>query len=59
MKIAGVVVLGSIMPILDTTVVNVALPTFQDKFDMENYSTVAWTVTGCDALDSHAALARS
>ena len=29
LKIAGVVVLGAIMSILDITVVNVALPTFQ------------------------------
>lgn len=45
LKIAGVVVLGAIMSILDITVVNVALPTFQSELDVENYSTVAWTVT--------------
>lgn len=45
LKIAGVVVLGSIMSILDITVVNVALPTFQEKLNVQNYSTVAWTVT--------------
>ena len=45
LKIAGVVVLGAIMSILDITVVNVALPTFQTELDVENYSTVAWTVT--------------
>ncbi len=45
LKIAGVVVLGSIMSILDITVVNVALPTFQAELGVENYSTVAWTVT--------------
>ncbi|MBC9227237.1 DHA2 family efflux MFS transporter permease subunit [Aeromicrobium sp. 636] len=45
LKIAGVVVLGSIMSILDITVVNVALPTFQEELGVENYSTVAWTVT--------------
>src|SRR5690625_5692496 len=44
LKIAGAVVLGMIMAILDITVVNVALPTFQEKLDVENYSTVAWTV---------------
>ena len=33
MKIASVVVLGAIMSILDTTVVSVALPTFQTVFD--------------------------
>jgi len=50
LKIAGVVVLGAIMSILDITVVNVALPTFQTEFGTEGnplpYSTVAWTVTG-------------
>ena len=33
LKIAGVVVLGAIMSILDITVVSVALPTFQTVFD--------------------------
>ena len=32
LKIAGVVVLGAIMSILDITVVSVALPTFQTEF---------------------------
>ena len=45
LKIAGVVVLGAIMSILDITVVNVALPTFQKEFDVDSYATVAWTVT--------------
>ncbi|WP_350275539.1 DHA2 family efflux MFS transporter permease subunit [Kribbella sp. HUAS MG21] len=49
LKIAGVVVLGAIMSILDITVVNVALPTFQDEFGTPDspiaYSHVAWTVT--------------
>jgi EmrB/QacA subfamily drug resistance transporter len=49
LKIAGVVVLGAIMSILDITVVNVALPTFQSVFgtvdDPIPYSHVAWTVT--------------
>jgi EmrB/QacA subfamily drug resistance transporter len=49
LKIAGVVVLGAIMSILDITVVNVALPTFQVEFGSEGnelaYSHVAWTVT--------------
>jgi len=44
LRIAGVVVLGAIMSILDITVVSVALPTFQDVFDA-NYATVAWTMT--------------
>ncbi len=46
LKIAGVVVLGIIMSILDTTVVNVALPTFMADFQVAEYSTVAWTITG-------------
>ena len=49
LKIAGVVVLGAIMSILDITVVNVALPTFQRVFtdggEELPYSLVAWTVT--------------
>ncbi|MDD9347648.1 DHA2 family efflux MFS transporter permease subunit [Mumia sp.] len=49
LKIAGVVILGVIMSILDITVVNVALPTFQQEFgsaaDPLAYSHVAWTVT--------------
>ncbi|HEX2808925.1 MAG TPA: DHA2 family efflux MFS transporter permease subunit [Kineosporiaceae bacterium] len=50
LKVAGVVVLGAIMSILDITVVNVALPTFQTVFASGPdqpiaYSTVAWTVT--------------
>jgi EmrB/QacA subfamily drug resistance transporter len=44
LKIAGVVVLGAIMSILDITVVSVALPTFQTVFDA-TYATVAWTMT--------------
>src|SRR6201992_900638 len=50
LKVAGVVVLGAIMSILDITVVNVALPTFETTFGSAAhplaYSTVAWTVTG-------------
>ncbi|MDN5789568.1 MAG: DHA2 family efflux MFS transporter permease subunit [Micrococcales bacterium] len=50
LKVAGVVVLGAIMSILDITVVNIALPTFQAAFASDPahpvaYSTVAWTVT--------------
>jgi EmrB/QacA subfamily drug resistance transporter len=44
-KIAGVVVLGAIMSILDVTVVSVALPTFQTEFNA-TYAQVAWTMTG-------------
>jgi len=45
LKISVAVVLGLMMAILDTTVVNVALPTFQTEFSVDAYSTVAWTVT--------------
>ena len=45
LKIAGVVVLGAIMSILDVTVVSIALPTFQSDFGA-SYATVAWTMTG-------------
>ncbi len=44
-RIAGVVVLGAIMSILDITVVSVALPTFQRVFHT-SYANVAWTMTG-------------
>ncbi|MFZ2175622.1 MAG: DHA2 family efflux MFS transporter permease subunit [Rhodococcus sp. (in: high G+C Gram-positive bacteria)] len=44
LKIASVVVIGAIMSILDMTVVNVALPTFQNEFDT-SYANVAWTMT--------------
>ncbi|WP_405163261.1 DHA2 family efflux MFS transporter permease subunit [Nocardia sp. NBC_01499] len=44
-KVAGVVVLGAIMSILDITVVNIALPTFQIEFDT-SYAIAAWTMTG-------------
>src|SRR5689334_25270591 len=45
LKIAGVVVLGAVMSILDITVVSVALPTFQTEFNA-TYAEVAWTMTG-------------
>lgn len=44
LKVAGVVVLGAIMSILDITVVSVALRTFMDVFDA-SYATVGWTMT--------------
>lgn len=44
LRVAGVVVLGAIMAILDVTVVSVALPTFQKEFHA-TYATVAWTMT--------------
>ncbi|WP_308217414.1 DHA2 family efflux MFS transporter permease subunit [Nocardioides sp. cx-173] len=43
--VAGVVVLGGIMSILDITVVSVALETFQREFDATS-AQVAWTMTG-------------
>jgi EmrB/QacA subfamily drug resistance transporter len=43
--VAGVVVLGAVMAILDITVVSVALRTFQDVFD-KTTAQVAWTMTG-------------
>ena len=43
--VAGVVVLGAIMSILDITVVSVAQRTFQDVFDATP-AQVAWTMTG-------------
>ena len=42
LKIAGVVVLGAIMSILDITVVNVALPTFQNVFADSPASPIAY-----------------
>jgi EmrB/QacA subfamily drug resistance transporter len=43
--VAGVVVLGAIMSILDITVVSVAQPTFQQEFEASP-AQVAWTMTG-------------
>src|SRR5690625_52978 len=45
LRVAGVVVLGAIMSILDITVVSVAQPTFQDVFDASP-ADVAWSMTG-------------
>ena len=45
LKVAGVVVLGAIMSILDITVVSVALRTFMSVFHA-SYATVGWTMTG-------------
>ena len=44
LMVAGVVVLGAIMSILDITVVSVALKTFQNVFDA-TAAEVAWTMT--------------
>ncbi|MFF7340307.1 DHA2 family efflux MFS transporter permease subunit [Streptomyces sp. NPDC008163] len=43
--VAGVVVLGGIMSILDITVVSVGLQTFQKEFEATS-AQVAWTMTG-------------
>lgn len=45
LMVAGVVVLGAIMSILDITVVSVALNTFQQEFSA-TAAEVAWTMTG-------------
>jgi EmrB/QacA subfamily drug resistance transporter len=45
LKVAGVVVLGALMSILDITVVSVALPRFQTEFNA-TYAQIAWTMTG-------------
>jgi EmrB/QacA subfamily drug resistance transporter len=42
---AGVVVLGAVMSILDTTVVNVAINTLGQEFDAE-LTSIQWVVTG-------------
>ncbi|MEV6769540.1 DHA2 family efflux MFS transporter permease subunit [Nocardia sp. NPDC051030] len=44
-KIAGVVVLGAIMSILDVTVVTVAIPKFQAEFETTT-AIAAWSMTG-------------
>ena len=44
LRVAGVVVLGAIMSILDVTVVSVGLSTFLSEFQT-TYATVAWTMT--------------
>src|SRR6185503_13818147 len=43
--VAGVVVLGAIMSILDVTVVNVAINTLAKEFDT-TLSTIQWVATG-------------
>ena len=58
LKIAGVVVLGAIMSILDITVVNVALPTFETTFGSAGhplaYSTAAVTICAAAFLPPQA-----
>jgi EmrB/QacA subfamily drug resistance transporter len=41
-----VVLGGTIMTILDATVVNVAIKALQDAFNAQSYSDIAWVVTG-------------
>ena len=45
LMVAGVVVLGAIMSILDVTVVNVAINTLATDFDT-SLSTIQWVATG-------------
>ncbi|NKQ55914.1 DHA2 family efflux MFS transporter permease subunit [Amycolatopsis sp. K13G38] len=45
LKVAGVVVLGAVMAILDTTVVNVALQALTVEFQT-SFDTIQWIVTG-------------
>jgi EmrB/QacA subfamily drug resistance transporter len=42
----AVVLLGSIMTLIDATVVNVALPTLQSSFSTKSYNDISWVVTG-------------
>jgi len=42
----AVVLCGTIMTILDATVVNVALPTLQSTFHSGSYNDISWVVTG-------------
>jgi EmrB/QacA subfamily drug resistance transporter len=41
----GVVLLGSIMTLIDATVVNVAVPTLQSAFSARSYNDISWVVT--------------
>jgi MFS family permease len=42
----GVVLLGTIMTILDATIVNIAIPTLQSDLKAGSYADIAWVVTG-------------
>jgi MFS family permease len=42
----GVVLLGTIMTILDATIVNIAIPTLQVDLKAGSYADIAWVVTG-------------
>jgi len=42
----GVVLLGTIMTILDSTIVNIAIPTLQTDLHAGSYQDIAWVITG-------------
>jgi MFS family permease len=42
----GVVLLGTIMTILDSTIVNIAVPTLQRDLHAASYQDIAWVITG-------------
>jgi MFS family permease len=42
----GVVLLGTIMTILDATIVNIAIPTLQGDLKAGSYADISWVVTG-------------
>ena len=42
----GVVLIGTIMTILDSTIVNIAIPTLQSDLHAGSYSDIAWVITG-------------
>ncbi|MHB8489889.1 MAG: DHA2 family efflux MFS transporter permease subunit [Candidatus Dormibacteria bacterium] len=42
----GVVLLGTIMTILDATIVNIAIPTLQGDLRAGSYADISWVVTG-------------
>jgi len=42
----GVVLLGTIMTILDSTIVNIAIPTLQRDLRAASYADIAWVITG-------------
>ena len=42
----GVVLLGTIMTILDSTIVNIAIPTLQSDLHAASYADIAWVITG-------------
>lgn len=42
----GVVLLGTIMTILDATIVNIAVPTLQSDLHAGSYQDIAWVITG-------------